>query len=138
MHTQHSQNERRRQRSTETQVAMTYQLEHVREKYGFLAVVLADGDGFYFAGSEEQGNGEAIAAYADAIVDAQDDKQRARMIAELKAAQFGGRADVDVRVHEFGLANVPAYLAIVSTASEDFDRAANHAVKGITRIFATT
>ncbi len=128
---------RRRNRSRNTQVATTYQLDHVRQRFGFLAVALADLDGFCLAGSTEACDPEAVAAYAAAIARA-DERQRRQLRDKLEVDQFAGRRDLEVRIHEFGLDHQAAYLVIVAKPSDDFERAATHTIEGVKRIFATT
>ena len=129
--------DRRKRRSEETQQAVTYQLEHVRQQHEFDFLAVGDADGFYVACSTEETYDRFLAAYAPAIAEAEGTR-RQRLEQELAEHISVGDEAADIYVREFGVKEQPLYLCAIATSEEQVDEALEHTMTGIERIIRTT
>lgn len=129
--------ERRQRRSSKTQPAVTFQLEQVHGEFGLHAAILTTPDGHFIAGSMDAGRDYVHASYIASIIGACG-PARDEIVRELLASEFPGTCNLDVRVHEIWLGPERAYLGLIGTPTADFRAAAERAINGTRRIFATT
>ena len=129
--------DRRKRRSQETQQAVTYQLQHVREKYDFDFLAVGDRDGFYVGGATEEGRDKIVAAYAPAIAGAHNGR-REKLKRELVEQIGAGDESGSLFVREFGVGEQPLFLCAIAESAEAVDGALEHTMSGIERIIRTT
>ena len=129
--------DRRKRRSQETQQAVTYQLQHVRDKFGFDFLAVGDQDGFYVGGATEEGRDKVLAAYAPAIAGAHHGRRE--QLKEELVEQIGvGEQSGALFVREFGVGEQPLFLCAIADSAETVDQALEHTMSGIARIIRTT
>ena len=128
--------DRRNRRRYDTQLATTYQLDHVRRDRGYRAVVVATRDGHMLAGSMGEPMARDLASYTSMVGIADEDAGE-RLIRTFAEEHLEGSDDT-LHVHPFDLGGVPVFLGIVAAHDEDVDDAAEHMISGVQRIFAAT
>lgn len=130
-----SMTDRRKNRSQELQQAVTYQLEHVLERFDLEFLAVGDRDGFHVAGAGRDAEDSLLAAFAPAITSSGVGQRKL-----LKKELMGYLDDAEdsvVEVREFTVGGQSWYLCMVSSRGSDSEEALEHTVTGIQRIFRT-
>lgn len=122
---------RRRRRSEETQQAITYQLDHVRDEFGMDLLLLADDHGLILAHAGPDQAAESFAVFTPALAageppdpalfSAIEDLEPARILCEI-----------------ISLDDIPLYLCAVMDPTPENCRAYERVRTGIQRIYYST
>lgn len=126
--------ERRRTRSARLQIALGYQLRHVREVYGFDDVVLANEDGLIVASAGSISRAASLAAIAPALIDGSVGSDELQgFVPDIRLDRI---AAIPVTIdHE------PLYLCVTTQSTADTRKALVPAFErlstGVERIFRT-
>lgn len=131
----HENNERRIRRSENLHQALSYQLKHVRERYGLDRVALVEDSGVFVPGSDEPNLDQAAASFAQAIVHSEPEHGQ-RLTAELREL-IPCAAVARVELREFELHGHSAFICAVADESADLRAAFDHSIGGLQRIAAT-
>lgn len=132
-----SRKDRRTRRSEETQQAVNYQLEYVRDNQGLGFLVVANEEGVFLAGTGDRTRNEILAAWATELACAEEDN-RPRLEAELQQHLFGDETEAAVEVRPFSVSGMPMYLCAAGAPESQSDDALEHTINGVKRIFRTT
>lgn len=123
--------EQRRRRSELTQLALNYQLEHIREEFSMKLVVLADKNGLIVAYAGDPRAAEVFAVHAESLARGE------RPNPDLAEIMLGLRP-AHIICESITLDDTPLYLCVVSRPGEETRMAFSRTREGIRRIYYTT
>ncbi len=127
--------ERRHQRSDDPWMALTFQLEHVRELYGLDDVVLASEDGLTVAYAGDVWRSYLLAAFA-AEYASSDLPAQPESIESSFAPYYRAIEGSHISVISFEASHVPVHLCGVASQDNGVSKGLEHARHGIERILS--
>lgn len=124
-------NDKRMRRSEETQKALIYQLEHVREEFGMELFVLADHNGRVVAFAGDKEAAEILAIFAQSLAGGSPPDPTL-------TAVLPGLAPENIVAESITLDELPLFLCAIMESDEEGRRGFERARDGIQRIYYTT
>jgi len=123
---------RRRRRSDDLMTALHYQLEQVREDYGFDNIVLASEDGLTVAHSGNVWRAYLLAAFSAEFAGGSSDKPIEEVFAPYLQSREGSQVNLESFTSSVGH---PVHLCAVSPMKSDrAEEGIRHARQGLIRI----
>ena len=113
--------------------ALTYQLEYVREVYGFEDIVLASEDGLAVAHAGDVWRSYLLAAFAAEYASHDEERSMDESFEPYLNAVEGSHITVKSFVSKAGY---PIHLCAVSPTGHQADMGVDHASEGLNRIMA--
>lgn len=122
---------RRRRRSEETQQAITFQLEHVRDEFSMDLLLLADEHGLILAYAGDEQAAETFAVFSPSLAKG-DPPDRALF------STLPGLEPAKILCETISLDEIPLYLCAVMDPTPENCRAYERVRTGIQRIYYST
>lgn len=127
--------DRRRNRSNQARPALQFQLDHIREEFGFQEVILATEAGDTVAWAGDEAHAGALAARVPELGEPASDK--GRLMAEL-TPQVPSLAGHDLVIRQFEARGRSLYLCVVSEFSDRVSEGVGRMQVGVARILGNT